>query len=1507
MLTFVRIPLFALAVPILWLGSVQAACPIGDLTGDCQVDLEDLSIFAEQWLVFAGSAADLNSDDEVGMTDFALLADDWHQSRIPLVINEFMASNTVTLPDPLDEYDDWIEIYNAADYPVDAGGLYLTDDMDEPTMWRIPDNNPSATTVPAHGYLLIWADGDTEQFGLHTSFQLAVEGEQIALFDTDGSTLIDRITFDQQTADISYGRFPDADEELRFFAYATPEAENSDAFLGEVAAPRFSHKRGFYDAPISVTLSTETDGAQILYTLDGRVPDDRDYRFYPGKTYTGPIGIVRTTCLRAVAMKPGWKSSSVQTHTYVFNASSALKSLPVVSLVGDAEKTFYEPDGVMAIVGGYYGGDGRWVASGPESYNNVLRRGRAYERPVSFELVYPEDNTSLQIDCGLRVHGSDWMRPRYRRCGGYWTGDCKFSFRLYFRGMYGQSWLEYPLFPFEVDRFQSIVLRGGHNDRVNPFIKDELIRRLHKDMGHVDSGGMMANLLINGEYKGYFNPCEHIREAFCQEWYESDEEWDVMTMNGVGDGDSVAWTKMLNHARNHNLSDPRHYQEMARQLDIPAFADYLILQLWSGNWDWPQNNWIAARERSDEAVWRFYIWDAEGGMFSDRLHTVYFDRLNSQGNANAQLYRALKVSNEFKQVFADRIYKHFYNNGALTEANIRKRFLELRAILVGVIPNMDMYVLNTWVPNRPSIFFDACSREGVFTFVGPTFNINGAYRHGGYVSPGDTLTISDSRSSGTIYYTLHGVDPRMPAVSPDDGGSTNVTLFDEDAAKRVLVPGRPVSDNWKGGAAFDDSTWINGTGGVGYEDNSGYEALINIDLREQMVNGNTSCYIRIPFTVSSEQLANFNFMTLEVRYDDGFIAYLNGTEVARRNFTGEPAWNSQASGGNSDSAAVMLESVGISEHVGALQPGSNILAIQGLNVSAGSSDFLISAKLVAGKSGRPTGGGVSAAAIEYSSPITLTKTTQVKARVLDRGTWSALNEAVFAIGPVKENLRITELMYHPADTNEPDDPNEEFIELTNIGSETLNLNLVCFTNGIHFTFPGIGLPAGEYVIVVKDFAAFSSQYPDFSGVIAGQYTGSLANNGERIRLEDAIGQTILDFKYSDNWRDITDGDGFSLTIINPAKADLSSWSEKDAWRASALYSGSPGWDDAGLVPEPGSVVINEVLAHSHAEAADWIELHNTTDKPIHIGGWFLSDSDSDDLNRAKYRIADESVIEAHGYIVFYQDQHFGNLNDPGCLIQFALSENGEQVVLSSAEGDILTGYREVEDFGASATGIAFGRYYKESTDNFNFVAMSENTPGSANAYPLVGPIVINEMMYNPASGDQNEEYIELYNITTGPVTLYDYVTGEPWKFTDGIEYTFPSSPAVTIPAGGCLLVVKHMDAFAARYGSMPAEVQVLGPYDGQLKNGGEKVELSMPGDVDGLGTRYYIRVDRVNYSDGSHPEDQPSGVDLWPTEADGGGMSLSRKAPSEYGNDVANWQAATPSPGLREARGGPGR
>jgi hypothetical protein len=169
-------------------------------------------------------------------------------------------------------------------------------------------------------------------------------------------------------------------------------------------------------------------------------------------------------------------------------------------------------------------------------------------------------------------------------------------------------------------------------------------------------------------------------------------------------------------------------------------------------------------------------------------------------------------------------------------------------------------------------------------------------------------------------------------------------------------------------------------------------------------------------------------------------------------------------------------------------------------------------------------------------------------------------------------------------------------------------------------------------------------------------------------------------------------------------------------------------------------------------------------------------------------------------------------------------------------------------------------------------------------------------MYNPdwpvggSYTNDQYEYIELHNISAEPVTLYDYVTAEPWKFTDGVAFTFPADIPVTIPAGGYLLVVQKPEAFLWRYPSVPV-AQTLGPYDGRLNNAGEGVELSMPGDLDNQGQRSYIRIDRINYSDGSALDD------LWPAEPDGQGQSLTRKVPTDYGNDPANWITSVPSLG----------
>jgi hypothetical protein len=525
---------------------------------------------------------------------------------------------------------------------------------------------------------------------------------------------------------------------------------------------------------------------------------------------------------------------------------------------------------------------------------------------------------------------------------------------------------------------------------------------------------------------------------------------------------------------------------------------------------------------------------------------------------------------------------------------------------------------------------------------------------------------------------------------------------------------------------------------------------------------------------------------------------------------------------------------------------------------------------------------VSGTATLYNgTPIGLNKSVTVKARVKNSSTWSALHEATYVDEQISGSLRVTELMYHPVD------PNLEFIELKNIGAEAINLNRVQFTNGITHTFGDVSVATGGFVLLVKNETLFEAHYTSLPvGVQVIQWIeGVLDNAGEKITIKDALGRIIQSFGYKDSWYLLTDGDGFSLSIFDPLNSDLTLWDQKAGWRTSAVSGGSPGADEAGLAPD--SIIINELLAHSHDTLLDWIELHNTTAQPISIGGWFLSDSNTD---YTKYAIPDDTPeIPAGGYAVFYEDLHFGTA--------FALSENGETLYLTSGVGGQITGYQTSQSFDASERGVSLGRHVKSDGD-MDFIAMSSLTISTANAAPAVGPIVISEIQYNPAAANTGDEYIELHNISGQAVALQDWVETETapgvfenqlvsWMFTDGIDFTFPAGTQIGV--GKFLIIAKNPAAFNAYYTGLPSGTQVLGPFENgtSLSNGGEKVRFCRPGEQPFGQPRSWIRVDQVTYDD----------VLPWPTTPDGDGKTLQRINHWAYGNDPANWTAANSAPG----------
>ncbi len=559
-------------------------------------------------------------------------------------------------------------------------------------------------------------------------------------------------------------------------------------------------------------------------------------------------------------------------------------------------------------------------------------------------------------------------------------------------------------------------------------------------------------------------------------------------------------------------------------------------------------------------------------------------------------------------------------------------------------------------------------------------------------------------------------------------------------------------------------------------------------------------------------------------------------------------------------------------HGGAVEPGFQLT----MSAPAGLIYYTLD-----GTDPRLRGGVLSPRARRYTGPVILNETAPVLARVLSGTNWSALNTADFVLIQTFTNLFITEIMYHPPDTEEFTGEQLEFIELKNVGAEELDLSGVRFSEGIRYTFPvGTRLAPGAFVVLASDPGAFAARYPGvaFDGV----FSGRLSNAGERLALVHAVGTPIFAVRYSDAepWPVAADGAGFSLVPVHP---DLNSDPDEPAnWRASSQGGGSPGRDDPPTaVPE---VWINEILTHTDPPQRDAIELHNPNSFPVDVGHWYLTDQRA---TPRKFRIPAPAVIPAGGYVVFDEQDFNAAPGEPG---SFSLSEVGEEVYLYSghAAGE-LTGYSHGYTFGAAANGESFGRHVT-STGEIHYPPQKPPTLGGPNAGPRVGPLVINEIYFHPRPGEV--EFVELKNVTDDPVPLFHPEHPDlTWRLS-GIGFQFPAG--ITVPPQGLMLLVAgDPEVFRARH-RVPAKVPILGPYSGVLQDDGEWLQLLQP--------------DAPNPGPGDEPIVPEILVDAvryrartpWPTGASGTGASLERLVATEYGNDPANWRTSpgAASPGL---------
>lgn len=436
--------------------------------------------------------------------------------------------------------------------------------------------------------------------------------------------------------------------------------------------------RGFYDGPVTITLAAKTNGVVIRYTTDGDEPTATH-----GAAYTTPLPVAATTILRAAAFAGNQRVSAVATHSYLFLAqvarqprnppgfpngqsawngfpsvygmdervtgdaayqpklNAALRALPTLSVVCPRSDLFSQRTGI---------------------YVNSLERGDQWERACSVEWLPPDGGAGFAINGGIQMQGNYNRLP---------DKSPKHSFRLLFKERYGPSKLRFPIFPGSpVTNFNTLVLRAGYNntwihwdERANgraDLARDAWMKDTQRAMGGLAGRNRFVHLYLNGLYWGIYDIAERPDDAFAaahlggkREDYEVINEWQVK----AGPADAAARLRGL-----RNLASPARYEQLTRQLDVPRFIDYALLNFYAGNQDWGERkNWYVIRRREPSGPFQFLAWDGE-----HTLEKLQDNIVQRPFEMPFRLLEALRANPEFQLAFAERARQHCLGNGALT-------------------------------------------------------------------------------------------------------------------------------------------------------------------------------------------------------------------------------------------------------------------------------------------------------------------------------------------------------------------------------------------------------------------------------------------------------------------------------------------------------------------------------------------------------------------------------------------------------------------------------------------------------------------------------------------------------------------------------------------------------------------------------------------------------------------------------------------------------------------------
>lgn len=1151
------------------------------------------------------------------------------------LINEFVADNVSGLMDEDGVPSDWIEIYNPGPTVVDLTGWKLTDEVDQAPSWTFP----SMSLAPG-AYRVVFASGKDRRnpaANLHTNFSLSKGGEYLALVRPDDSVAEEfSPAYPAQDPNRSYGLSNGA---FYFFNTPTPGAANGPpSSLGKVEDTVFSVTRGFFNAPISVAITTATPGATIRYTRDGSRPTATT-----GLVYSGPIAINSTTILRAAAFKPGYDATNVDTQTYLYLDSVIRQSANGTPPTGwpggspNGQVMDYAMDSrVVDHVDPSAGGVNQVKASllalptvsvalkqsdltGTTDgiYVNADSRGIDWERQGSIELINDPLNKGggFQSECGVRIRGN------FSRTGS----NPKHSFRIFFRGEYGDSALHYRLFGYSgTDKFDSFDIQSPQDfswafyepQRCN-YIRDPWSRATLGDLGQPTARSRWAHLYLNGVYWGIFQIEERPEAAYAESYLGGDKsEYDVIKSTGLDGGYSVeatdgyltgpgtqtsAWQDLFNKARSHSAA-PNETKYFALQglasdgvtpiaaprlIEPVNLTDYFLMVIHSANTDMLSSVWVGNRPNNFFSMRRRngsrgFITVAHDGETSLDYYSNTYDRTGPVNNtalrsdftaSNMEFFHDdLMPSLEYRTLFGDRAHRALFNRGALTPEKCVERVDRIaQEIDRGIIAESARWG-DAQRASQPYTRLDWISVKDQTRawFAGRREALLTQLRADGLYPNVNAPTFSQ-----------HGGElPLVHAITMSGGGGPIYYTTDGSDPRRIGGTLNPAALSYTSGTS-NPVTFIPSGATWKYRDRGTNEGTVwrNLGFDDA---GWSSGPAQLGYGEGNEA----------TRIEDNATPGYNAADVDRylttyfrhrfnvSNATGVTSLTLELL--RDDGAAVYLNGQEI-EPARSNLPSGDIAFDTPASASATGAEettfysFDVDPRMLV------EGENVIAAEVHQSSRdssdvsfdlrLTATQTVGAQQLTLPPGIKKLNARARTATGAWSALVSAEFLVggERASATNlgvseimyHPSNEEAEFLELTNFGSKSIDLRGARFVEGVQFVFPETQplLAPGQRVLLARNKTVFESVYGT-GRPIAGEYGGNLDNAGESLLLLAADDSILLQFTYDDAAPWPSNTDGTGLSLVLRKPGPNIDLSSPQSWRSSLAPGGTPGGSDA---------------------------------------------------------------------------------------------------------------------------------------------------------------------------------------------------------------------------------------------------------------------------------------------------------------------------------------------------------